>query len=75
MRQAPKPRTTVELLRRRQDEESYTAYAEATLDYTPALANRGTSSVWDEWHDLYPAGQGTSFSAIGRVHVELEWLP
>lgn len=67
--------TTIELLRRRQEEENYTVYAEATMDYASALANRGNNSVWDEWHDLHPVGQEASVRAIGRVHVELAWLP
>jgi hypothetical protein len=68
-----RPRATIELLRRRQDEEHYAVYAEATIDFALALANKTSrGAVWDEWYDLYPTGEGAA--AVGRVHVEFAWL-
>lgn len=67
--------TAIELMRRRQDEDRYSVYAEARIDLTAACENKARDAVWDEWYELYRAGKGAKENVVGRAHVELAWLP
>jgi hypothetical protein len=73
-----KPAATINLLRRRQEDDAeYTLYATAMVDLTAALNSREEGRVQEDWYPLVAAERSAAVGAnvVGRAKAELAWLP